>query len=291
MNIVTDGDTLSFLWSALADTPRESNHYHASRLAQRIGEKGLAFNSDVEDMLDWLEPRLNLHWFITIAFSKSIGIHWENVCYRPSAKSNHSSEFNAIRPSGMALLLIVLERLGFQTDPSLLADLLLPELKSIQKKILTDDEHEIFWLHKTRHKYDTITIRTSRELEHDEPAESTKTTTEYSLSLYLDEGGSAAQIEINSPKFLWRGEPILTTCKECGFQWYKGDPDSSQHHRKEHKKRMGYFDPQPSGKLLEERKTSSDPELVTYLSVDWKHREMYNRAPEFKYEFHFDFVQ
>ena len=62
------------------------------------------------------------------------------------------------------------------------------------------------------------------------------------------------------------------------------------YHRREHKKKMSYLDPQPHQKMI---KIIHEPEfeLVTTDSLKWKHKEMYERAIIFKRMFHYDFVQ
>ncbi|WP_449435077.1 hypothetical protein [Pedobacter steynii] len=75
------------------------------------------------------------------------------------------------------------------------------------------------------------------------------------------------------------------------MDWYKGDPDSSASHRKEHKRRMAYLDPKPNLQLIEEKKTNTDFRMVNSQSPEWKHKEIYSRALAFKREFRYDFIQ
>ena len=99
------------------------------------------------------------------------------------------------------------------------------------------------------------------------------------------------EIEVRSPKFRRQRTPAKVTCDKCGLQWRKGDPDSSANHRKEHKLRMVYYEPQPLKEMLLEMNENDDPELVLSKSPVWKDKEMYTRASAFRREFHYDFVQ
>lgn len=84
---------------------------------------------------------------------------------------------------------------------------------------------------------------------------------------------------------------LAVTCDQCGIEWTRGDPDSSASHRRQHKHRMKYLDPQPVARVLEERSADIWSEEVTAASPLWRHDEMYNRAYAFKREQRYDFVQ
>ena len=291
MEYIFDSETLQFLWSALRETASAPNQHQAERLSKRIIKKGWAFKSDVEDLLYSLDSRLDYSRLDVKIFSQMLEIHWEPVSFRPNAKSKYISELDAIRAEDAALLLIILERVGFQVEPAILVDSLLPRFKSRTKQILNNAELEIMWFRKMRHKCGTIILKTDNKTDTDKEIDIFKTLGKYKISVRGAEVDKPEQIEILSPKFREQRNPVPVTCQQCGLQWFQGDPDSSSNHRREHKRRMLYLDPKPSKEMLEERKTNDAPELVTSKSPPWKHKEMYVRALAFKREFNYDFVQ
>lgn len=54
---------------------------------------------------------------------------------------------------------------------------------------------------------------------------------------------------------------------------------------------MRYFDRQPHKQYLRATQVEQMPELVTWRSADWKHREMHNRALAFRREMQYESCQ
>jgi hypothetical protein len=279
------------IWEALKQPPFPSDMERANCIFDRMMEKEWAFNSDVEDLIDVLDRRLSYVTFDILEFSKVVGIHWEKICYRPNARTNCVSEYDAIRPSDMAALLIMLERIGFLTSPEFACDKIIPSLKQKTKSFFTQSELDVFWFYKVRHRNAEIFLVSIEKAIFWEESERIKTSLGYTVKLNSTVTGVPVSLGISSPKYRSRRESERTICKECGVEWRKGDPDSSYHHRKEHKRRMKYLNPQPHLKVIEDRKHNPTPELVRYGSPTWKHKEMYLRALAFKREFHYDFIQ
>jgi hypothetical protein len=290
MEYQLDHETLQFISLALREPSSPSRLSQAKTQAKRIIERGWAFKADVEDLLYNFDSRLGYQVDI-VKFSNMLEIHWEEVFFRPSAKSNYATGLTAVRAENLTHLLISLERIGFQTHPAIFVDLLLPRIKSRIKQVLNSAELEIFWFSKTRHRYEKIFLRTQFELKTIKTIASFTTVGNYHIVVRGMNNETSQLIEISSPKFRKRPDLIPVTCKDCGHQWHKGDPESSASHRKEHKRCMYYLDPQPLVNVLKERESAQDVELVTTNSPGWKHKEMYLRARAFKREFNYDFVQ
>jgi hypothetical protein len=286
-----DSETLHFLCTALNEKPRHPLLHQAERHFQRWFKTGWVTSYDIEDILDLLDTRLSTGRLQILDFSKSFGFNWEIVYNRPNARSNSVSGSERIRVEGAAAFLIFLERLGFNIDPSNLVKLLLPGIKSKKKEMLTSDELELFWFDKYRHKQTSVQLITEAHQGCQEQRINLKTSTGYILSGEVNDQGEPTGIVIKAPKFRHLSDPVFAICKTCGVHWLKGDPDSSAEHRKEHKRRMAYLDPQPVPKFLDEIEGNADAELVTCLSPAWKHKEIYERALAFKREMNFDFIQ
>lgn len=285
-----DSDTLKLLYTALREQAQPPNLSSAEKLTKSILTKGWAFESDIEDLLYYHDSRLGAYQLDIKKLAGLFTIHWESVCYRPKSNSKSVIEFDAVRCEDAALLLILLERLGFQIQPDYFIDQLLPSIKSKKKEILSNAELEIFWYNTTKGKFAPLTLKNEQDWRKMKELDSFKTLTGYTITV-RGIGGEPDEIEIKSPKYGRQSEPIRTTCDICGVEWRKGDPDSSASHRKEHKKRLLYLDPEPVKEMIIELGASNEPELVTSMSPAWKHREIYLRAVAFRREFHYDFVQ
>lgn len=290
MQITTTSDILSALWEALNEKPKFVSPTKVWKQFDEILLKGWATLADVEDIFDALDTRLYRRPLSVPGLCDLLGIRTETAYYKPSPKSIEVMGFESLRCEDVAHLLFILERMGFNTDASYLIAPLLPRLKAKETKLLSSGELTVFWFQKYHHKSDVVALfiedwwRKNSEIK--------KFTTErgYKISAELDEAGNPMYIKVSAPKFRKRPEPVNTKCPECGYQWMKGDPESSAIHRKEHKRRMSYLDPQPHPAMLSIM-GEPDFELVTSRSPKWKHKEMYERGLAFKRMFGYDFVQ
>lgn len=286
-----DSEILKLVWSILRKPESLPNLPSLQKLTKLLIKKGWAFNSDVEDLLYFHDNKLGNYNLEIKEFSSLFGIHWEPVFFRPKARSKSVSEFDAIRCEDVALLLILMQRIGFQTDPSFFVDQLLPGIKSKKKELLNNAELEILWYNMTKHKFGPLILKNDKDWKKLKELDSFKTSKGYKIIVRGTQDDVPDEIEIRSPKFRRQRDPVEVTCDKCGLLWRKGDPDSSAYQRKEHKRRMLYFEPQPLEEMLLEMQAKADPELVTSQSPVWKHKEMYTRASAFRREFHYDFVQ
>jgi hypothetical protein len=118
-----------------------------------------------------------------------------------------------------------------------------------------------------------------------------KLTSGHRYEVWLGPDDAVYKLEVMAPKYRQVHAPVETICSDCGDRWFRGDPDSSAAHRREHKRRMHVLDPGPLADMLSARLTTNDPELVRSTSPKWKHFEMYERARAFRREEGYDFVQ
>lgn len=291
MNYILTKSKLAFIFEVLQQTPSFPDPLKMSKLFQKIAAHGWAFKSDLEDLLDCMDQRLNQPEFQLIEFSKLLGIHWENACYRPRLISRGVIQQKALRAQNVALFLIYLERLGFLTSPDELIKILLPEIKSKKRKIISDSELEIFWYQQTKHKTDPICLKVEDCPDWSIEGKPVITSTKYILIPHHNDLNDLVMIEIRAPRYRERRLIQDKTCSICGLQWQEGDPESSLLHKRQHEKRLLYLQPEPLPEMIKEIQRSLDYELVTKHSPLWKHREMYLRAKGFKREMQFDFFQ
>lgn len=271
-------------------SPRARGSSTAIRILQEIAAKGWAMKHEIEDLLMAMDRRLDCYGAgEPDRLLAMFNLRWGDVAYRPRRLARDVMIFEALPAADCASLLIQLEELGFLVDPAPLTSELLPSLG--KRRLLSSAELSVFWYSRTRGRNPPSRVKPHGAQHGMRPLQSWKTSEGYRVELHGDESGNIVLLEVHAPRFRRRPEPVETVCPDCGLTYRRGDPESSECHRREHRKRMRYLNPQPDVRILEARQSDPDPELVTSLSPPWKHREMYDRAYAFKREFRYDFVQ
>ncbi|WPR75223.1 hypothetical protein [Algoriphagus sp. NG3] len=293
MEIEVKTETINCLWEILQGAPDFWRPEQTERIFRKYLEQGWFFSSDVEDILFLLDDRLHDHRIHLEDLYKPLGVFFEDIVFRPKKISNVASLYKALRPEYFVLLLIQLERFGFSMEAERFVKILLPAVDIKSKSIFSNAELEIFWYSKYKNKSADIILYSTKPLWYSEPIKKHKTLNGFKTSYYQDDENEERQmLRIRAPKYRERSEPVFTKCQICGLEWYKGDPESSLYHRKEHKRRLTWIKPEPLPKMLIAfEKDGDDAERVTHSSPTWKHHEMYNRALAFKREFRYDFTQ
>ncbi|MDB5128341.1 hypothetical protein [Mucilaginibacter sp.] len=292
MEITTDEQTLQYLWEALQTEPRRPRYHWAEQKFCESLKRGWLFYSDIEDMLIAMDSRVDSGGFRIMPLVEHMGISFEEVYFRPRAISSGAMRFDALRPEYYVYLLIQLERVGLAVDTARYVDIMLPSILPRNRKLFSVAELEIFWYKRTRHKQEDVVLYTDKSLRYEEYGDPLKLNSGFTLTLGLDAEDKPFLLMIRAPKYKPQRAPVEVSCPGCGHNYHKGDPESSMLHRKEHKKRMTWLQPQAlPAMLLERAEKGPFAELVTCDSPAWKHSEMYNRALAFKREFHYDFTQ
>ncbi len=255
-----------------------------------FAEEGWAQSWQVEDFFLITDRRLGpyQHGVDLTELGDAIGCRQVSICLRPKAHTGWVSLNDAWPAMDFAGLLIFLEKLGFAVDPRPLVDTLVPMIP--KRGFISHAALDVLWYGRQREKSQ---ISIQRETAEGVPGHSTAEYTlrgGYKLYAFLDEAGEPLELTVTGPRYRRSRKPVETVCADCGWTWWRGDSDSSASHRREHKKRMSYLDPQPHPRMIEEMAGSEDPEHVDWLSPPWKHKEMYRRALAFKRELHFDFA-
>lgn len=292
MELQTEPKTIKHILDALQQTPRHPRYHWAQSEFEAKMKRGWIFHSDVEDLLIAMDSRLDNYQFRIEQYCELLDITYEEAFYRPKAISTGVMSFNALRLENFVLLMIYLERFGFQVDAERFVNLLLPNIRQRAKKIYSLAELEIFWYPKNRHKKADVILFADKSSRFIDTNQLIKLASGYRLSVADPEEAEPKLMRIRAPKYRERSRTYSVTCPECGYEWEKGDPESSASHRKEHKRRMDWLAPEPKPLMVAElAKKGLNAELVTWDSPEWKHTEMYNRALAFKRELHYDFVQ
>ncbi|WP_157641853.1 hypothetical protein [Burkholderia ubonensis] len=261
----------------------------AENLKRMAGDRWV-LRSALEDVLVDMDPRLDSYGAGNPdALVAMLGLTYRNSAYRPKKNSSGVMLFQAIAAVELAEVLMHLEALGFRVDPEPLVSEIRSQLDSATR--LSQPELSVFWYSSVRHRGSPITItEESTERRIAEKSEEWKTSTGYRVVADYAEG-KPFRITAHAPKYRRKPEPVETICPTCGATYYRGDPESSANHRREHRRRVHYMLPEPHPKVLEARQQNPDFSLVTSASPKWMHFEMYERALAFKREFGYDFTQ
>jgi hypothetical protein len=135
------------LWEA-ATSPKVSPHRDTTlQISNKLLDQGWLPLVDISDLIWSLDGRLNL---IVSEIASALQIQTRALYPRPRAGQKTVYGQPAMSAADAANLLIDLERLGFDCDPTVLTEKLRPTLKRVQQ--LNDAELQIYWFPKNRHK-------------------------------------------------------------------------------------------------------------------------------------------
>lgn len=291
MEIKVDQETISFLREALQEAPKLPRPEQAEREFRKSLGNAWVFDTEAEEILIMLDDRLYDYRILLEKLYLLCGVFFELIGFKPRKYEGRPSYCQALRPEYFVLFLIQLERFGFLTNPQKFVSILLPSIDIKSKTILSSADLEILSYSKFRHKCDDVILYTEKPLLYSEPIEKFKTLNGFKVSFYQKDK-EMQMLRIRAPKFRKKLQPRSVICTICGFNWEKGDPESSYFHRKEHKRRLTWLNPEPLPKMLMELEEDKNlAEIVVSKSKLWKHHEMYKRAVAFKREFNYTFIQ
>ena len=255
-------------------------------------ENGFANYSDIEDILYFSDDRIEsiYHGISVERWCEIFSVPRRYFYPRPRRKQSSPIGDCGVSAEDLADLLINLERTGYSIDPlSLVTNL---SSKLVKRAFVSDAGLNIIRYEKSRHKTPPIFFMVEPvEMGHGRREEKFKTTTGYKVEVTWNNDSRPIELSVKAPKFRSRPEPKLTKCEVCGLEWYRGDPDSSAEHRKEHKKRLKYLDPQQNPRFGKEYQAEDGLLHIIANPSKWMHREIYLRALAFKRELGYDFVQ
>lgn len=279
-------EQIDAIWRSLT-LPQRSVRSRHSLIDKAVSEGCLDLTS-TQDLLNDLDYRLD-RFRLGVSVEEWCGafdimLHW--IYERPKKPGRSAVGWKNLGASELAELLICLERLGYAIDPTPLAKPLLPAIAA--KERITDSELEVFGFEACRHKRAPLTVEAA-EFPGIRKLAKLRTQSGYKLEAWLDAEGKAFHLASRAPKYRKPREQVFAKCPICGFEWLRGDPDSAERHRAEHKARLRYLQPQIVRRYAESRDPGRGK--VNCLSPKWKHREMYGRAKAFQREMGYDFAQ
>lgn len=278
-------DLVTALWDGLHHETRPRSLRPATELCTRIAQEGWCKLSELEDLLYAFDRRL-YHIDLGPLFDY-LELKPRSIYRRPRYWHSSPIGFESMVASDIAALLIFLEQIGFEVDASTLVDCLLPATRDSQ--FLTSSDLDIFRYPKLRGRHQFI-MRTDVEGTGRLEEERFRTTTGCRLEM-IRRGGLPYRLEVRGPNYRKRPEPNYVTCPYCGMGYMQGDRESADEHRSYHARIQRILDPRQVKEFVAAQENELEPELVRSTSPVWKHRQMYERACQFRREMGFDFVQ
>ena len=278
---------LEQIYHALLD----KNHLHrdsaqSASLDNSIIARGWVFNIELEELLLATDSRLShLDLEQLTAF---LDIPWRWVFKRPAHLSASAYASNALSLADAACLFVRLEEMGFDSFPERLLEYGLRAQKHLSH--ITASEWTLLSYPKRRLKEQFSVRSDGRNDDGEWKPHNWKDALGRRIEFTLV-GDRPHLLTVTGPKYKQQKPRVRITCPECGYRYTRGDPESSLSHRSEHARVMRFMKPRPISAFQARLAKHADPELVTIDSPIWMHREVHQRALQFKREFQYDFLQ
>ena len=252
-------------------------------LWQKIYARGWAYHSDVEDLLQALDRRLNQ--FNVEALAALAGVPWRAVRDRPRYITADWGASFALDAADLVGLCIFLEQCGFLTDASSMVSTLYDRVAA--RRTMSLSEAEIYSFGKLRHRGMKL-LRADEDLVGETGELTWRGANGYRFRCLTRDGQIASLRVIAS---MWRASRrVELTCPTCGMTYTQGDPESAQSHRAEHHRLMRLLTPRSNRAMRIRMGQVGAGEMVDAAAPIWMHREIHERAIRFKRDFGYDSI-
>lgn len=279
---------LNQIYDALCDKNRRTDLRLGKSLpvADTIIARGWIYSIELEELL--LETDSRVTHLDLVGLSEYLELPWRAVFLRPRYLSAGAFGTNALSLADAACFLIRMEEMGFDSVPERLVQHGLRQQRDLTH--VTESEWTLLSYAKRRYKEQFNTRSDFRDDDGEWHPCNWKDTQGRRIEFTLI-GARPHLMTVTGPKYRALKPRVRTTCEECGFSYTKGDPESANSHRSEHARVMRFLAPRPLVPFTSRLQTHADPERVTVESPIWMHREVHQRARQFKHELQFDFCQ
>jgi GNAT superfamily N-acetyltransferase len=289
MGLNAPSETIAVIWKALNRPPTQMAHQPLTW--SQLVEARWNFKLEIETVIERADRRLAYGPITPKALAEILELPWRYACSRPGSRFDDPIANKALRPTDVAAILILLERLGFIIDAEPLCALLRPALRASPH--LSWQEVDVLFHDKSQHRTPPLTL-SAREVTGWHGMNTTHLTTPLGYRVEYVEGddGVPLWLTVSAPRYRKRAEPKKTKCAKCSMTYMKGLPSDDKQHREMHRLRMSALEPAPNRRFREARERDEfTASWVDYRSPKWKHELMYRRAFAFKRELAYDFSQ
>lgn len=280
-------DLLQQIYDALSERNRRFSVFgQATPVSEEIVARGWIYSSELEDLL--LETDSRVDRLPLDQMTDYLELPWRAVFKRPRYFSAGAAAFNALTLADAACLLVRMEEMGFDSHPERLVQHGLYAQKELTH--ITDSEWTLLSYSKRRLKEEFTARSDARNDDGEWTSRNWKDAQGRRIEFTLV-SDQPHLLTVTGPKYRKPKPRVSTTCETCGCTYTKGDPEGVLYHRSEHARVMRFMAPRPLPAFQARLQIHPDPELVVAESPMWMHREVHQRARQFKHELQFDFCQ
>ncbi|MBF8765826.1 GNAT family N-acetyltransferase [Pseudomonas putida] len=284
-------ETLTKLCEILVEERKASPRGEGlTRFEREVLKEGVAKNLDIGDYLITTETRaLAIIEYIFEDLLMPFGIAQQSVGRRPVDPEDDITLTQALTAFDATALIIGLERLGLQVDPSRLVRELTKALEG--REVLTSNELEIVLYDHYAGRRRTV-LNAAQGPIHPMWTETThQDEAGYRFTMKWD-GDVVVWLEVLGPRYRKPEPQEHTVCEYCGHSYYTNNSQETRIHSEVHSRKKQMIDPQPDEQFAERlTNLGRAGELVDQDSPFWMHGAVCDRAFEFKREFKYDFVK
>ncbi|HFL7940479.1 TPA: hypothetical protein ACG5DM_003543 [Pseudomonas putida] len=291
MTTKISSETLTKLCEILVEKRKTSaRSVGLTRFEREVLKDGVAKNTNIGDYLITTETRafaIIEHIFEDLL--APFGIAQQFAGRRPVDPDDDVTLSQALTSVDATALIIGMERLGLQVDPSRLAKELSKTLEG--RELLTSNELDIVHYDHYVGRCRTVLNAAQGPIHPLWPETTHQDEAGYRFTMRWD-GDAVVWLEVLGPKYREPEPQEYIVCEYCGHSYFTNNTQEARIHDGVHSRKSQMIDPQPDERLAERLATLGRAgELVDKSSPLWMHGAVYDRALEFKREFKYDFVQ
>lgn len=284
-------ETLTKLCEILVEKRNNSARREGlTRFERQALKEGVARNTDIGDYLITTETRaFSIIEHIFEELLVPFGIAQQSVGRRPVDPEDEITLTQALNAVDATALIIGLQRVGLQVEPSRLVRELTKTLDG--REVLTSNELEIVLYDHYVGRRRTVLNAAQGPIHPLWPETTHQDEAGYRFTMKWD-GDAVVWLEVLGPRYRKPEPQEHTICEYCGHSYYTNNTQEARIHSEVHSRKKQMIDPQPDEQFAERLSALGRAgELVDQSSPLWMHGAVCDRAFEFKREFKYDFVQ
>ncbi|MDD1962915.1 GNAT family N-acetyltransferase [Pseudomonas sp. 39004] len=289
MDYTISRKALEGLCRILKEDRRENSSGRTSAIERKLAENGYISLIELTDKLGMEERRGGgVIEYILQDLISALGIPTLTLCYRPEQVGDEPYPFEGFSEIDVAHLLIQLEHLGLQVDPSSLVHKLADKLGSA--RILTESELAVIE-YEHRRSSRKIVLQVEGHSAAVETESTSHTDSQGMHCTVISSDHVPVRLEIQGPKHEAPLETPIVECSICRLSYVQNNPADERRHSTLHQERMSTINPQPDPRVIALMPVKDGSLLVEPDSPLWMHDEVLKRARAFRLEFGYDRVQ
>lgn len=191
-----NSDLIEEVWRALNASNIPPRLTTIAQLSKRMVEQGWADICDIQDVLWAMDGRFADRHAGELA--RAFGVPLRPIYQRPTNRVRTCFGMQSMATTDVANFLIMIERLGFEIDPSALVTTLAERLKKVSH--FNDAELSIHWYQKNRHKQSPLTLVVN-EKSIGEKHRELRTRSNYRVEIWRNSVGTATMLQSFAPSF------------------------------------------------------------------------------------------